>query len=304
MKININIRANIDVDITDDIVYEVNNSYNGNFERWIENNFQEYIEDNEFDLHNVKYSREEGKEEIKKIIKKISEQGDYFLIRSHNKELLKNIFPENCLPPMDEMKQINVDLELMENVIGFTDFFNSKVEFNYIHLSGEYVEATNGKILIKHKHKYNFENKKLLFPTYFIEPMKNGAECYIWKENSLYLKYKNEWFQGLYYYRNFVFPDVSKLLSKEDFLETCPYIEDKNNIEIKETENESGVVVHLKIKNVIYELNKVYYDKIALFDYKIVGCYSNECVLPMFFKGDDFEIVAMPISVGLTYIYK
>jgi len=265
--------------------------YGGNFKNWMEDNYEDYIEASDFEIEDINYKKNEAKRLLFEAKSNIEKNGDIYFKRLLRTKLREGRFPKEHIPNLEDMKKLEVDLELMDKIVGFADDKNPKIELNYIHLNREYVEATNTKILIKHKHKYNFETK-IFFPPYFIEPMKDGAECFIWKENTLFLKYKDEWFQGLDMYRDRVYPDVDRICSKDDFFDTCPFVENwSKNKKVVEIDD----VTKINIRGKEYNFNKIYFDEIKKLDFDVVGTYSDKGSLPVFFKAEDFEIVAMPL---------
>lgn len=299
MKIKFTVTAEFEVRVTDDVAYEVMKDYGENFDSWLHNNYEDYICESEIEIDDIKYNKKEAKELMLKIRKHIDEKGDVFLKSNLHSRLRSSTFPTDFIPPLENMQKLEVDLELMEKLFEFADTNNPKKNLNFLYLKDEYVETTNTKMLIKHKHKFNFENP-IYFPPYFIEPMKDGAETYIFKNNRLFMKYKNEWFRGIDdYYESLPFIDSARILSKADFMETCPFIAKYKNIKII---NSDSITAQIPIKKAYYYVDKRYFNLISEFDIDVVGCYSDKELLPLFFKGKDFEIVVMPKSVELKKI--
>ena len=219
MKIKFTVTADFEAEVTEDVAYEVMKDYGGNFNAWMEDNYQDYIYEDEFEIEDINYDKKEATELLSIIRKHIDEKGDTFLKSNLRSRLRYSKFPTAHIPALENMQRLEVDLELMEKIFEFADFNNPKEELNFIYLNGEYAEATNSRIVIRHKHKFNFENK-IHFPPFFIEPMKDDAEVYVFENNQLFMKYKDEWFYGIDDTYAPRFPDVSRVLSKDDFMET------------------------------------------------------------------------------------
>ena len=294
MKINFTITADFEAEITEDIAYEVMKDYGGNFNAWMEDNYSDYTCESEFEVEDINYDKKEATKILSIIRKYIDEKGDTFLKSNLRSRLRNSKFPTAHIPALENMQKLEIDLELMEKIFEFADFNNPKMEFNFIHLNGEYAEATNTRMTIRHKHKFNFENP-IYFPPFFIEPMKDDAEVYIFENNKLFMKYKDEWFYGIDdYYVSRPFPDFSRILSKDDFFETCPFIANYKDIKVINSDEKTAQIPILEAN---YYIDKMYFNLINKFDIDVVGCYSNSEILPLFFKGKDFEIVVMTKNI-------
>ncbi len=293
MKIKFTVTADFEAEVTEDVAYEVVKDYGGNFNAWMEDNYQDYIYEDEFEIEDINYDKKEATELLSIIRKHIDEKGDTFLKSNLRSRLRNSKFPTAHIPALENMQKLEIDLELMEKIFEFADFNNPKEELNFIYLSGEYAEATNSRIVIRHKHKFNFENK-IHFPPFFIEPMKDDAEVYVFENNKLFMKYKDEWFYGIDDTYASRFPDVSRVLSKDDFLETCPFIANYKDIKVINSDEKTAQIPILESN---YYIDKIYFNLINKFDIDIVGCYSNSEILPLFFKGKDFEIVVMTQNI-------
>lgn len=294
MKIKFTVTADFEAEVTEDIAYEVMKDYGGNFSAWMEDNYSDYTCESEFEVEDINYNKKEATEILSIIRKYIDEKGDTFLKSNLRGRLRNSKFPNAHIPALENMQKLEVDLELMEKIFEFADFDNPKMELNFIHLNGEYAEATNSRIVIRYKHKFNFKNR-IYFPPFFIEPMKDDAEVYIFENNKLFMKYKDEWFYGIDdYYVSRPFPDVSRVLSKVDFFETCPFIANYKDIKIVNADEKTA---QIPILDAYYYIDKMYFNLINKFDIDVVGCYSNSEILPLFFKGKDFEIVVMTQNI-------
>lgn len=293
MKIKFTVTADFEAEITESIAYEVMKDYKGNFDAWMEDNYSDYTCESEFEVEDINYDKKEATKILSIIRKYIDEKGDIFLKSNLRSRLRNSKFPTAHIPALENMQRLEVDLELMEKIFEFADFNNLKEELNFIYLNGEYAEATNSRIVIRHKHKFNFENK-IHFPPFFIEPMKDDAEVYVFENNKLFMKYKDEWFYGIDDTYASRFPDVSRVLSKDDFLETCPFIANYKDIKVINSDEKTAQIPILESN---YYIDKMYFNLINKFDIDVVGCYSNSKILPLFFKGKDFEIVVMPQNI-------
>lgn len=293
MKIKFTITADFEAEITESIAYEVMKDYGGNFNAWIEDNHQDYIYESEFEVEDINYNKKEATEILSIIRKHIDEKGDTFLKSNLRSRLRNSKFPTAHIPALENMQKLEIDLELMEKIFEFADFDNPKMELNFIHLNGEYAESTNSRIVIRHKHKFNFENP-IYFPPFFIEPMKDDAEVYIFENNKLFMKYKDEWFYGIDDIYASRFPDVSRVLSKDDFMETCPFITNYKDIKVINSDEKTAQIPILEAN---YYIDKMYFNLINKFDIDVVGCYSNSEILPLFLKGKDFEIAVMTQNI-------
>ena len=293
MKIKFTVTADFEAEVTEDVAYEVMKDYGGNFNAWMEDNYQDYIYEDEFEIEDINYDKKEATELLSIIRKHIDEKGDTFLKSNLRSRLRYSKFPTAHIPALENMQRLEVDLELMEKIFEFADFNNPKEELNFIYLNGEYAEATNSRIVIRHKHKFNFENK-IHFPPFFIEPMKDDAEVYVFENNQLFMKYKDEWFYGIDDTYAPRFPDVSRVLSKDDFMETCPFIANYKDIKVVNADEKTAQIPILESN---YYIDKMYFNLINKFDIDVVGCYSNSEILPLFFKGKDFEIVVMTQNI-------
>lgn len=289
MKIKFTVTADFEAEVTEDIAYEVMKDYSGNFSAWMEDNYSDYTCESEFEVEDINYNKKEATEILSIIRNHIDEKGDTFLKSNLHSRLRDSKFPTAHIPALENMQKLEVDLELMEKIFEFADFDNPKMELNFIHLNGEYAEATDTRIVIRHKHKFNFENP-IYFPPFFIEPMKNDAEVYIFENNKLFMKYKDEWFYGIENTYALRFPDVSRVLSKDDFFETCPFIANYKDIKVINSDEKTAQIPILESN---YYIDKMYFNLINKFDIDVVGCYSNSEILPLFFRGKDFEIVVM-----------
>lgn len=294
MKIKFTVTADFEAEVTEDVAYKILTEYGGSFDSFIHNNYFDYTDKRCLEVDDINYNKKESEKLMQNIRKHIDEKGDTFLKRGLYAKLRNSTFPTVYIPSLENMQKLEVDLELMEKLFEFADIHNPKEELNFLYLNGEYVEATNTKIMIKHKHKFNFENN-IYFPPYFIEPMKDGAEVYVFQKNKLFMKYKDEWFTGIDdFYTDRPFIDTARVMSKDDFMETCPFIANYKDIK---TINADEKTAQIPILESNYYIDKMYFNLINKFDIDIVGCYSDEEILPLFFKGKDFEIVAMPMSV-------
>lgn len=289
MKIKFTVTADFEAEVGEDVAYEVMKDYGGNFDAWIEDNYSDYTCESEFEVEDISYDKKEAAKTLSIIRKYIDKKGDAFLKSNLRSRLRNSKFPTAHIPALENMQRLEVDLELMEKIFEFADFNNLKDELNFIYLNGEYAEATNLRIVIRHKHKFNFENK-IHFPPFFIEPMKDDAEVYVFENNRLFMKYKDEWFYGIDDTYASRFPDVSRVLSKDDFLETCPFIANYKDIKVINSDEKTAQIPILESN---YYIDKMYFNLINKFDIDVVGCYSNSEILPLFLKGKDFEIVVM-----------
>ena len=190
MKIKFTVTADFEAEVTEDVAYEVMKDYGGNFDAWMEDNYSDYTCESEFEVEDISYDKKEAAKTLSIIRKHIDEKGDTFLKSNLRSRLRNSKFPTAHIPALENMQKLEIDLELMEKIFEFADFNNPKEELNFIYLNGEYAEATNSRIVIRHKHKFNFENK-IHFPPFFIEPMKDDAEVYVFENNQLFMKYKD-----------------------------------------------------------------------------------------------------------------
>lgn len=296
MKIEFTVTGEFEAEVTEEIAYEVMKDYGGNFNAWMEDNYSDYTCESDFEVKVIDYNKKEATEILSIIRKHIDEKGDTFLKSNLRSRLRNSKFPTDFIPPLESMQKLEVDLELMEKLFEFADTNNPKMNLNFLYLKDEYVEATDTKMLIKHKHKFNFENP-IYFPPFFIEPMKDDAEVYIFKNNKLFMKYKDEWFYGIDdYYESLPFIDSARILSKPDFMETCPFIANYKDIKIVNADEKTA---QIPILDAYYYIDKMYFNLINKFDIDFVGCYSNSEILPLFFKGKDFEIVVMTKNIEI-----
>lgn len=302
MKINVTIKAELDLtlNVTDSVLDEVVRLYNGDFRSWAESNYTEYfdIDDLETECESVYFDKDEAKELLETAREKIGSSDDDLTRVAIERTKLEQSIAH--MPPVGECKEIEVDIELLAKALPYTDIHNPRVEINYIYLNGTNVYATDTRRLIKlYDHKYYFEN--ILFPTYFIEPMQNGAKCFFDEENNLFLEYNNTIYRGVnkkqLIYGKINYPDAERILM--DDINKFDHMDYKDITPKVCTEDDTKLFVEVCIvKDVPIYINKMYWDEAIKHDIKTVATNSSvETTRPLFLLGDGFQIVLMPIVI-------
>lgn len=296
MKLKIKVVAEYDfnIDVNNSILDEVVRCYDGNFKKWARNNYMDYFDSDDMDieLDDCFYDKSEAKELLKNVKEMIGCSNDDLSRTYIDREKLR----QSICVPMVELKEINIDIDEVYKALPFVDLHNPKIELNYIHLVDSIIEATDTRKLIKiYNHKYNFD-KELLFPTYFLEPLKNGAKLFINEDNKLYLHYEGSYYQGIEQQR-ISFPNTSKII-KDDFENSdIPKIKLSDvqfkKVLIGENENEAYEIIYDDRK---YFIASLHFNPIQNLELEYMGTYGNEKEkLPFFFWNKNIKVTVMPL---------
>ena len=302
MKIKITVEAehSFNIDVNNSILDEVARCYDGDFNRWAKNNYKDYFDTNDMDieLDRCSFDKKEAKQLLEKVREVIGSSDEDLSRTSIDRERLR-YSATNTLP--DNLKEIEVDLDLLYQVLPFVDIHSSKYELNYIHLDGNIVEATDTRKLIKvYNHKYSYNN--LFFPTYFLEPLKNGAKLFLGDDKRLYLKYENRFYKGIdEQYSKPTYPDTKRIIKDDIYNSDVPKTEFKN-LEVKK------VLVGLNEKpcfQIVFNNDKYYFNDLHFlplekFEIEFVGTYSKDNLKPcpfFFFNKEHLSICIMSLHL-------
>ena len=300
MKIEITVEAEytFDIQVNDSILDEVARYYDGDFRRWAKDNYNEYFDasDMDIELDRCDYDNNKAKELLKKVREIIgSSDEDLSRIGIDREKLRHSVI--DTLP--DNLKEIEIDLDLLYQVLPFVDVRNPKYELNYIHLDGNVVEATDTRKLIKiYNHKYSYDN--LFFPSYFLEPLKNGAKLFLSDDERLYLKHEDTFYKGIDdQYSKPTFPDTKRIIKDDIYNSDVPRTKFKD-LEIKKVLiglNEKPCF-QIVFNNDKYYFNDLHFLPLEKFDVEFVGTYSKDYLKPypfFFFNKEHLSICIMPL---------
>ena len=197
MKISVTIQAeaeaDVDIDISENILKDVMRYHNGDFKQWAKENYNDFVNTNDFDfnLDSCYFDEKEAEDLLKKSRDILGFDENMNIIKSvaFRTQLKKR----QCDTPTidDELEEFRVDIEKLKICLDYVDVDNPKVELNYIFLDGTNIVATDSsRLIFIENNKYNYDD--ILFPPEFVEPMLDDAECFINQWGILLLKYKNK----------------------------------------------------------------------------------------------------------------
>ena len=301
MKIGIELEAtyNFDIDVTDEILFDVVSNYNGDIKAWAKDNYNEYYDssDMEIDSYRCSFDKEEAETAISKATEELIAYGDTNREIIDGQRLKCSIIP-SVNPELLELFEI--DAFLLSQVLPFVDTENPKQELNYIHLKDNIVEATDTKRLIRiNNHKFNCPD--ICFPTYFIQPLMQGAELYILRsDNSVFLKFNETWHSGIDFEPRYV--DTNRILIADIDKSDIPkmMMQDLHTEIIRIDDIEE--IIEIVFNEQKYKFGKLYWEDIVKLNPQFIATYSDRLnptsqVLPFFFFGgeNDIQMVLMPL---------
>jgi len=298
MKITVDVEATaeVEIELTEEDIFEVMQEYNGDFQEWAKDNYREHLDCNSFntDFDGCFFDKNEARELIlkSKDILGIDENGNIDKTIA-NRTILKKL---QCNIPVldDEIKEVLIDVELISKAINFADINNPREELNYIYLNEDIIIATDSRKLIQMKnHKYNFSNAFL--PPSFIEPLKNDGKLFIDKDSRFYLNYNNQWYKGAcssdFNNQRNVFLDIDGILLNDDykvhfsfqeFLSSAVSTKIKDRVKI--TFTYESCCIEESFYSEIIDMQENFQDVYIL---------KNE---PIHFMGKDIEVVGSTVS--------
>ena len=308
MNIKIEVAATYDfnIKINDSILDDVARNYDGNFKSWARDNYKEYfdIDDLDLELEYCSYDKDEAKKLLEKAREIIGSSDEDLSRTAIDREKLRHSIIEpfrDKTADKSALKEIEVDLDLLYKALPFTALANPKTELHYIYLDKNRIEATDTRKLVQIKnHKFSFEN--VFFPTYFLEPLKNGGKVFINESNQLFLHYENNYYKGIEeIYRKAVYPDVSRIIKDDIYDSDIPKIKflDSKTKEVLVGDLEKPAY-EIVFNNEKYYINDLNFLPTKKFDIEYIGTYSREPLspLPFFFFGKDFSICIMPLWIN------
>lgn len=301
MKIEITAKYDFNIEVNSSILDEVARRHNGNFDAWVKENYDDHFcsSDLDIEIESISYNKEEAKKLLEKAREVIGSSDEDLCRTSIDREKLRfSIMEQFRDTPVETnaLCEVNVDIDLLYKILPFVDIHNPKFELNYIHLRENIVEATDTRAAIKIQgHKYSFTD--ICFPTYFLEPLKNGGKVFLNKDNQLFLHYENSYYKGVdETYSKPVFPDIDRITTKD--------IESSNISKIRLDELVTNIVTLDDFQEAVeilffekkYYIHKTYYDKAMKFNLEYIASYSNEkSIYPFFFFDANTQIIIMPI---------
>jgi|LGVF01.2.fsa_nt_gb hypothetical protein len=303
MQIDLEATTTLDIDFNEDMIVDVMQNYNGDFEEWAKSNYGDFIDFNDFDVDydGCSYNSEEAKELILKSKDILGLNDDFNVDRviAHRTSLSKFITDVPNIE--DDLEVMEIDVDLVAKAINYTAFKYPKIELNYIHLDKNTISATDTHKLIHiTNHKYvDFDN--VLFPPSFIEPLQKGAELYRNNDGFIYMKYNKQWFLSdlCEEWNGIKFPEVKRILLSEEGY--------KNKVKMSFHKFTSNSVTQ-KYKDDTYPkelikfniegkdnfIKEVYYNNaLELFDDLQDVYISVSC--PVHFIGKNIQVVIMPV---------
>lgn len=305
MKITVQIEATADININlnDDNLIEIMKNYNGDFQKWAKDNHSEYLDYNDFDIDFKRcyYDTQEAEELLQKSkeVLGVSEDGSI-----NNIIVMRTILKKSMcdIPNIEqEIEELIIDVDLVYKAVNFVDFKNPKAALNYIHLDGNTISATNTKILFfADNHKYSFDN--LLFPPYFLEPLKNGGKCYIDNSGDIFLKYENNWYSAYRDSGNFNFPDIQRILLNDEAKEKAWFMPFRRFSSNSITQQYVGRDKSMKlIKFKVYDkdcfIKEEYYNFVIGLHEDLETVYATSHNYPVHFEGNNIKVVVMSTVV-------
>lgn len=305
MKIKLKVVAEIDinVDLTNDVLDEVVRFYDGNFKSYFESNYREYFneDDMDFELDKCDFDEKEAKKVLKnarEIIgssEKNPRRGHINILRFEQSFVGKT--DSEQVKNLGELEEVNVDIEAIEKTVEFSDINNPKNEFNFIHLKGNIIEATDTRKLIRiDNHKYHFRD--ILFPPSFIEPLKRGGKLLLNRQNNLlYIEYDGSIYDG-YRKSSSNYSDIDKIIPKMENLSHKLL----SSLSIKECTIDNCIdCIEIEFNDTKIYLDMIHYSRInALTSSKawFATNMTKDGLLPVFFYDKNVVYSMMPTSVG------
>lgn len=305
MKIKLKVVAEIDVnvDLTNDVLDEVVRFYDGNIKSYFESNYKEYF--NEYDMDYELDKCDFNENEAKKVLKKARDiigsseknprRGHIDILR-FEQSLIGNTESEQ-VKNLGELKEVEIDVEAIEKAVEFSDINNPKIEFNFIHLKGNIIEATDTRKLIRiDNHKYYFDD--ILFPPCFIDPLKRGGKLLFNKTNNLlYIKYDGNIYDG-YRKSSSNYSDFDKIIPKMDKLSHARL----SNLTLRECIiDDRKDCMEIEFNDTKIYLDMIHYSRInALTNSKVwfATNMTKDGLLPVFFYDKNVVYSMMPTSIG------
>lgn len=306
LKLEIKAEYSFKIEITNSILDVVARNYDGNFKSWARDNYKEHfnIDDMDLELEDCIFNKTEAAELLNKAREVIgSSDKDLNRVVIDREKLnhsLIEAFRPNTVVDLNALTEIEVDLDLLYKVLPFTALNNPKIELHYIHLINNTVEATDTRKLVKiNNHKFSFNN--ILFPTYFLEPLKNGGKVFVNESEQLFLYYKDNYYKGIDDSLNKpCFPNTSGII-KDDICNSDIPKSKFTNSKIKKV---SLGILEKDAYEVDFNGNKYYFqnihfDSLKDFDIEFMATYNINPLHPepFFFLGNDFNICLMPLLV-------
>jgi len=307
MRITIELEATaeINIDLNEESIIEVMKDYNGDFSEWAKHNYSDWMDFNDFNVNfeSCNYDEDEAKKLLEKS-KDVLGLDENFNI---DKQIAMKTMLKKCqcdVPNINsKIEEFNIDVDLVSKAINYVDFNNPKYEINYILLNKDTISATDTRSLIKiTSHKYDTLNN-VLFPPYFLEPLKDGGKVYLDEDSNVFLKYKNYWFSGYYNSANSSkFPPINRILMSEKEKINAykiPMSKFSSNSITQQYENDTNPKNLIKFKVFDKEcfINEKYYNDIIDIhnDIEIVLSAGYNC--PVHFEGKNIKIAIMPYII-------
>ena len=302
MTIELEATARISVDINSEIIKDIMQKYNGDFERWAKNNYSDFIGYNDFevDFDGCDYNEEEAIQLIKDSKEELECDDDFNIEREvQHMTALRNSECDTQI--IEELEVFEVDVEMLSKAKNYVAFNNPKFELNYIYLDKNNISATDTHKLIHiTNHKYSYDN--VLFPAFFLEPMKKGGECFVNNNGTLFLMYENRWFMGhdtmSRWNSEVKFTDVKRILLLEDEYEhKLKYSFERftsNSITQKYTAKTNPKdLIKFEIEEQNSFIKEIHYNEVLELSSDLNDVYLQEGTVH--FIGDNMQVVVMGV---------
>lgn len=303
MEIELEATATFNIYLNEDMIMDVMQNCNGDFEEWAKSNYSDFMSFDDFDIEydGCDYDKDEAKELILKSKDVLGLDDDFNVDRVIAHRTMLNKFLGDAPAVEDELEELKIDVELVAKAKNFTDFKNPKFELNYIHLDKNTISATDTKKLIHiTNHKYNdFDN--VLLPPCFIEPLQKGAELYKNCDGFIYMKYNNRWYISdlSESWGDAKFPEVKNiLLSKDGY-------KNKKTISFAKFSSDSIIskytsdtcpkeLIRCKLEDEAVFIRGICYNEVIHLHNDFKNVYFNG-IQPIYFIGDDTQVIIMPV---------